>query len=429
MYKFQELDSDDEKNGVTLDHGLQQVPGGQRLNPDELYFNDMNIQAWERRASALGTATHRPDYDFQEEDEGYFDDAGEAISAAEYEELLFQRVLDKIRIARAAGNPDVQLSPEEIEAYQNKLHGEQAPAVRSKHKRHSKRSPQNDTASVISSSSNHHASSSKPKKKKERTSLFSSKPKKEKPTSRKRAPSNVSSGDNQVAPGFVIPGPDGQPLYTPINPYQGNLARDPQPQPQHYTHPPPNPYYGGYDHMGGYASRQVSHEVPGAFPGQFSPYYYGYQPDPYSPHNHAVPPAYDHAPPEQQPSPPAEPPKLIPFPVEPYQYHQFEAAESSSSQASPTLQYVRRPSAPPSEASYTSMPRRVPVPATRTAPATTSPTDAAPPPSHAATSDAAVTQPLVTVEVVPQPVSVPAVTTSGIGKEGERKRKGKKKKG
>jgi hypothetical protein len=53
--------------------------------------------------------------------------------------------------------------------------------------------------------------------------------------------------------------------------------------------------------------------------------------------------------------------RLVPFPVEPYQYHNFSAS-SSSSPTSPQPQYSRRVSSGPSEASYASVPRRVPAP-------------------------------------------------------------------
>jgi hypothetical protein len=435
VYRFQELNSDDEKNGLSLDHG--QLSNGRQLhNPDDLYFNDMDIRAWEQRASALDGSPYDLGYDVQEGDEGYYDDAGEAVSRAEYEELLFTRVLDKIRVARAVGNPDVQLSPEELEAYQTRLYGARSPAARSQPKSRSASSPLiDDTASVLSVNTGRpgHSSSSKSKSKKSepRTSLFSSKPKKEKRSERKRAVSNVSSGSSQVAPGFVIPGPDGQRIYTPINAYQGNLARDPDPrsQPNSRSFSGSSQTYGGYAHS--VAPSDIARDIPGSFLGKFA----NHAPS----HRSASPPRQGRPTSTQQPtqepsgsrvrSPSIQSANLVPFPIEPYQYHNFSPS-SSSSQPSPQLQYTRRPSAPPSEASYTSMPRRVPVPSQAAAPMS-SPFDASPTQAYypgLGLSESAGHQDVAAVEVIPEPISVQPVKASGSGRDGERRRKGGKSK-
>lgn len=436
VYRFQELNSDDEKKGVSLDHGSQQVTKGRQLhNPDDLYFNDMDIRAWEQRASALEGSPYDLGYDMQEEDEGYYDDAGEAVSRAEYEELLFSRVLDKIRVARAAGNPDVQLSPEELEAYQSRLYGSRSPAMPSQSKSRSNTSPiMDDTASVLSASTSRpgHSSSSKSKSKKsgERTSLFSSKPKKEKQAERKRTVSNVSSGSSQVAPGFVIPGPDGQQIYTPINAYQGSLARDPD----SHSQPGSRSVSGNSQTYHGYARSTAPSEigkgVPGAFPGiSATP----------APSCRSASPPRQGRPTTQQPtqepsgsrirSPSIQSTNFVPFPIEPYQYHSFSPS-SSSSQPSPQLQYTRRPSAPASEASYTSMPRRVPVPAQPAAPAAgsydTSPTQTFYQGTGVLASEAH--QGSGSVEVIAEPVLVQPAKASGSGRDGERRRKGGKSK-
>lgn len=444
VYRFQELDSDDEKNGVSLDPNAQRASTTRHLNPsDELYFNDMDIGAWERRASALGGPPYAPDYDFQEEDEGYFDDAGDPVSAAEYEELLFQRVLDKIRVARAAGNPDVQLSAEEIEAYHSKLHGDRTPAARPQPRnRPTSGSLPNDSASITSAIENQqagHASSSrsKPKKSQQRSSLFSSKPKKEKPSSRKRAPSTVSSVGSHnspgISPGFVVPGPDGQPMYTPINAYQGNLARDSDPS----YRPAPRPASGSYPAPAATAiprnqsSRQAPRDVPGAFPGTFIPPAHPYQPESPARQDRIIYPEPQQEQEDHIRSSSGQSAKLVPFPVEQYQYHNFNASDSSSSQTSPQLQYVRRPSAPPSEASYTSMPRRVPVPTQHTAPVASSYDNYSDPTltqSMNMQPEAATGNASVTIEVLPQPTAVQLDRGGGNGRDGERKRKGGKKK-
>lgn len=366
VYRFQDVGSDTEMTGVNIEHAYQQASNGkQLLNKDDLYFNDMDIRAWERRTAALAGPPTRNDRGYPE-DEGYYDDTGEPMSAAEYEEVLFQRVLDKIRLARAADIPDVQLTPEELDAYQSKLHGTRVPAAR--------RSPRpNDMMSVANSSatSKKGPSSSRNKKEQQRSSMLSSKPKKEKQSSRKRAPSNVPSAP---PPGFMIPGPDGQPIYTPINAYQGDMSRDPvtPPQPQSRTvsnsEQPPIPPM---------PTMPVRHrEIPGAFPGALptSPHLYW---RPSTPLQEAHPTPQDLGPAfdglgidtgssskqgskrsSKQASKSSS--KLKTTPVEPYKYHDFSS--SSSTQSSPKPKYARRVSS--AESSYTAMPRRVPVPTT-----------------------------------------------------------------
>ncbi|KAF2630827.1 hypothetical protein BU25DRAFT_455890 [Macroventuria anomochaeta] len=347
--------------GVNVEHGYQQASTGKQfLNKDDLYFNDMDIRAWERRTAALGGAPNRNDRGYQE-DEGYYNDAGEPMSAAEYEEVLFQRVLDKIRLARAADISDVQLTPEELDAYQSKLYGTRTPAARPPQSPRS--SPLNDAMGVANASttSTKGSSSSRSKKVQQRSSLFASKPKKDRPSSRKRAPSNVSSAP---PPGFMIPGPDGQPIYTPINACQGNLARDPvtPPQPTSRTlsnnERPPMPV------------RVAPREMPGAFPGALptSPHLY-YPSTPLaethpSPQDLAL--GYDGLGISTRSLKPSSMQSSMPktTPVEPYQYHTFSS--SSSTQSSPKLKYTRRVLS--AESSYTAMPRRVPVPAPRPPP-------------------------------------------------------------
>jgi hypothetical protein len=435
VYRFQELNSDDEKNGVSLDHGVQQISSGKQLhNPDELYFNDMDIRAWERRASALNGSPYDLGYDMQEDEERYYDDAGEAVSRAEYEELLFSRVLDKIRVARAVGNPDVQLSPEELEAYQSRLYGTRTPAARPQVTSHAAESPvMDDAASMFSVNSNDlpgHTSLSKSKSKKsqQRTSLFSSKPKKDKSLDRKRAAPNMPSGAGQAPPGFVIPGPDGQQIYTPINAYQGSLARDhPTSQPGSRSVSGSSQAYHASSRTG--TSKATSRDIPGAFFATPAPSYRSASP----PQQGRLVESWQH---NQElgesrtRSSSIQAPNLVPFPIEPYQYHSFSPT-SSSSQPSPQLSYMPRPSAPPSEASYTSMPRRVPVGAQSASPVSSHFDYISPEASYHSTGAPVSSVPKVeaAVEVVPEPVAVQPAKASGSGKDGERRRKsGKSKK-
>jgi hypothetical protein len=354
IYRFQDVGSDTETTGVNVEHGHQQASNGkQLLKKDDLYFNDMDIRAWERRTAALGGASSsRNDRDYQE-DEGYYDDSGGPMSAAEYEEMLFQRVLDKIRLARAADVPD---------AYQSKLHGTRSPAARPS--RSSRSSPINDTMSVANASttSKKGSSNSRSKRDQQRASMFSSKSKKEKekPSSRKRAPPNISSAP---PPGFMIPGPDGQPIYTPINAYQGSMVRDPIAPPQPTSRAVSN------SEQPAMPTHRALTDMPGAFPGALPTSPHLYRPTTPLEISHPSPrdlaPAFDDLGISTQPNskPSSKSSKSKMAPVEPYQYHNFSS--SSSAQSSPKPKYTHRVSS--AESSYTAMPRRVPVPSYTTA--------------------------------------------------------------
>ncbi|KAF1943647.1 PRA1-domain-containing protein, partial [Clathrospora elynae] len=368
--RFQELDSDDEKNGLSLDSGFQPALHGKNINPDELYFSDMDIGAWEGRASALDGTPHEPGHGYHEQDGGYYDDAGEIRTADEYEEMLFRRVLDKIRLARAAGSADVQMSPQELDAYQARLYGTRVPTARPQPQAQPiSASMANDVASVVDdhSTSKHSNPASRSKKSQPRTSIFGSKTKKEKdrekPSSRKRTSILSSASSHVPPPGFVVPGPDGQPMYAPINAYQGSLARE--------TRTPPRPASrsaSDTSHQGPTTPRGTPpRDVLGAFPGSEHAY------RPASPPRQGRPIASRQATYERDLPPVSrtrsssiQSARTIPFPVEPYQYHAF--SPSSASPTSPQPQYARRVSSGPSEVSYTSMPRRVPVPTLAPAP-------------------------------------------------------------
>ncbi|EFQ95429.1 hypothetical protein P3342_001895 [Pyrenophora teres f. teres] len=355
VHRFQDLGSDDEKRGVVLDSAFQPALNGKHINPDELYFNDMDIRAWEGRASALAEATYGQESGYQEDSEGRFD-------SAEHEEMLFRRVLDKIRIARAAGNPDVSLSPEELHAYQSRLYGLRVPAARPQaQSRHGSASTTpTDGASVVSvpGDGRHGTSSSWSKNSEKRSSIFSSKSKKDKQSSSRTRTSTVSAVDSYAPPpGFIVPGPSGEPMYTPISAHPASLARE-------------------HESLGR-ASRSasdVSHHVPtssvittrdmlGAYPQSV----HEYQPATPRRQDRTISPRQaafeaDTLPVSRTRSPSIQSSRLVPFPVEPYQYHSFSPASSSSSPTSPQPQYSRRVSSGVSEASYASIPRRVPVP-------------------------------------------------------------------
>lgn len=377
----------------------------------------MDIRAWERRAEALDG--DQAPYSGYQDEQDYYDETGELISADVYEEMLFRRVLDKIRIARAAGDADVQLSPEELDAYQSKLHGARSPTTCPQPtSRPSSTSLNNDTASVVSAhtTSRHGHSASRSKKSEKRTSLFGSKPKKEKERSSHRKRASIASSEvSQASPGFVIPGPDGQPIFAPINAYQGSLARDAVPAPA----PASTPTYQSSTPPRASPPRGVL----GAFPGSE----HAYQPvipQPVIPTRNGRPLsarqiAYEreHPPDFHTRSPSVHSTRTIPFPVELYQYQSF--SPNSASPTSPQPHYAPRVSSSQSEASYTSMPRRVPVPVLTPAPLQRTVTGTS---VHAAYPDPQqATSPGATVIAAEQPQVMGRASASG--KDGERKRK------
>ncbi|KAF1996074.1 hypothetical protein P154DRAFT_580169 [Amniculicola lignicola CBS 123094] len=390
VYRFQELDTDDEKNGVMAEPGFQGISNNKPLmNPDELYFSDMDPRAWERRTGVeVDPSVYGEDYGYQE-DEGYYEDGGGVplTHHVEYEEFLFQRVLDKIRLARATGDPDVQLSQEELDAYQNRLLRPRAPATRPPARVRQFNVPVNAitppaiTPPSIANASSSAASSTRSRKPQQRMSFFGSsrsKKEKERPTSRKRAPSNVSETTNSPA-GFVVAGPNGQPpVHALINAYNGRLARDAP------LRSAASPSRTG-SRSASVNSRQAAtpprvtppRDMPGGFP-PGSPQMFHRDPTPprqgsSSSRLSALDNADWQLPPNNRSrsSPNQQPAKLVPFPVtdyqhysaEPYQYYTPEQPKSSQTSSQP--QFVRRVVSNAPDGNFMTMPRRVPVPVQR----------------------------------------------------------------
>lgn len=410
----------------------------------------MDIRAWERRTGDIDGLAYGDDYGGYLEDEGYYEDeGGVTMSVNEYEDLLFQRVLDKIRLARATGDPDVQLTPEELEIYQARLLGPRAPAARpqpakSRHASVPTNIPAVSTA-VASTSSNigtAASGSARAKKSTRRTSLFGSKrpDKKEKATSRTRAPSMSSDASNQqLPPGFVVPGPNGQPVYAPINAYQGRMARDarvrssgspsrPSSRSASTSSDKPAPLKVGYPAESPRGYRQAPtpprisspRDMPGTFPDSPRSYRAATPPqlarpassssrqsaqdnidsrkpsrqstqdnvDSRKPSRQSTQDSIDTRKPSRQSTQDSidsrksssgrprsasiqQAAKLVPLSIPEYKHHTTEpyqyqvAGQLASSQSQP--QYARRVASGPAEGSYTSMPRRVPVPVQRAA--------------------------------------------------------------
>lgn len=383
VYRFQELDNPDENNGALLDQGHDMVSnvsnGKQPFNPDELYFNDMDIKAWEQRTGESDGLAYGEDYGYgYMEDEGYHEDAGDMLPADEYGELLFQSTLDKIRYARATGETDVSLTPEELSNYRNRLWQQRVSAAQPKARARPFSVPvipsDPDVPAVAVSSNTGEQAATSPRKK-SRSSFFGGKSKKEKAGNRTRKSSNATESSLQNAPpGFRVPGPNGQTIFTPINGYEGYNSRDMR------SHQPGAPLRPGSRHSSGSNERHIppnnkntsakvsrpqqttsriatSREIPGAFPS--------------SPTSLRMPssPQQDHVDIQSssgvrsRSSTVQQPPKLVPFPVVEYKHHNAEPFQYQSAghlaQSSSQPQYARRmvPAEP-----YTAMPRRVPVP-------------------------------------------------------------------
>lgn len=391
VYRFQELDSDDERYGVLVDPGYQRVSSSKNINPDELYFNDMDLRAWERSTGvgAIDELGYGDEFTF-EEDEGYYDEAtGLTMSLAEYEEHVFQGVLDKIRRARTAGQADVNLSTEELEIYRSTLLGNQAPATR----------PQPTTLRPVSAPAvptasntvvapaadarNLGAPSIRSSKNRSRTSsFFGLRPKKEKPNGRRRAPS-ITSQPPQQGPGFVVPGLNGQPVYAPINGYPERTVPQPPLRPSVPSQPGSRSTSSGSHQSQAPAHVTYSREVPGAFPSSPPRSYASSEASLSQQHRRPTSSSSYHLSGSEQAHIPVSPDtrsrsssiqqsvKLIPFPVadyqhhtaEPYQYHtpgQTSSTAPSQAPSSPP-QPVRRVVSGQSD-NYMAMPRRVPVP-------------------------------------------------------------------
>lgn len=399
VYRFQELDGSEENNGASLDRAYNMVSnvsnGKQPFNPDELYFNDMDLRAWEQRSAELDGLSYGDDYGYGYlEDEGYYEEVGDMMPHAEYEELSFQRTLDKIRYARATGEADVSLTPEELEIYQSRLWGQRLPAGRPQARARPFSAPMihsnAGTATITSSNKTGGAGSSNPRKKNQRrTSLFGGKAKKDKVGNRARTNSNATEStihQDQGPPGFRIPGPNGQPIFTPINGYQGynsHDARAHQPgsplRPNSRHSSSGNEKFGptkGKNARGSRAPRQAplprittSGDMPGAFPS--SPVSLR-MPSPQtvrpgssssrtSAHDHAD--IHGSSSGRSRSSTLQQPPKLVPFPVTEFKHHDAEPYQYQSAghlAQSPTQsQYARRVVS--AEAPYAAMPRRLPV--------------------------------------------------------------------
>lgn len=400
VYSFQEPDSDSEKKGVYIDQEHNSASDKRHFNSDELYFDGTDVGVWQQRTVESEDSAYDKYYG-PAENEGYYGDAEyNPASTTAYEGHVFQRALGKIRLARASGATDVELTPEELEIYQARLWGHRASAA----------CPQaigprplsvveaNNSASTGAHTTSSNAGvagtgSPRSKKGQRRSSMFASRSKKDKLNSRSRADSNATETINQqFQPGSSVPGPNGQPAFTPINTYQSHHSRDTKASSASSPSLPESPITprstgntmpertsaAGSARAARHASaalRILSYgDMPGAFPGSpvihrtpTSPQFVRPSPSSSQPRIQSNLDIEASSAARSQSSLSQQPPKLVPFPVTEYKHYTAEPFQYQSAghlaQPASQPQYARRIAPGPT---YTSMPRRVSVPGQHT---------------------------------------------------------------
>ncbi|KAK5173657.1 uncharacterized protein LTR77_002338 [Saxophila tyrrhenica] len=208
--RFEELDESDEEDG----QGVSLDPyDGRRFVSDELFFDGHS------RRGMYDQGRYGQDFDGQ----GYREQRGMAFQARvrEKEEVLIQSALGRIARARAKGKTNVNLSEEEMEALQrrNNPQPEPPPALASPPPTPAK----NGKGGKVGSRSNSSTSLANQKtRKRGSTGLFgngsSSSPAK---SNSKAKVNRKPSAEQQTpypmnAPGMMVPGPDGMPVFAPI---------------------------------------------------------------------------------------------------------------------------------------------------------------------------------------------------------------------
>ncbi|MCJ1483053.1 hypothetical protein MMC06_003219 [Schaereria dolodes] len=194
--RFEELDSDNEDGqGVELDGSFAS---------DELHFTGADLGL---RSRNKGKYDYADSSDAStDSDDGFNDRDGTAkqLALRDKEELLVQKALERIRRAQMLGKTNVKLTQPEIDALERKRQKDQAKAKKS-----SLNLKMNDRRQSRTRTTNP-ASNITPVavKRKSRSSL------------NKYEDNNPSTLAGNAPPGFVVPGPDGNPVYAPIGYYQ-----------------------------------------------------------------------------------------------------------------------------------------------------------------------------------------------------------------
>lgn len=193
------------QGGVFLDPIMQKGGARRAISDDALYYDGIDT-AWDSRRGL--------DYDNHAYAAAYEDDYYGVKLNPDEEELLVQRALDRIRIARSRGQPNVNLSHEELDALARpRLQQFSRPSDPAAPARPSSKGRTGNSNSASASSS------SRSKKSTSRPSIFSSSPR----SSRTRSGKSDSKRRNSPAhdfeassaappPGFRIPGAGAAPL-------------------------------------------------------------------------------------------------------------------------------------------------------------------------------------------------------------------------
>jgi len=189
----------------------------QNFTGDELYFTGYDLA----RARSLGNSSsdnmgYGEEYGYSDEEEQWEIErqryAAYLLAVRERDEALVQSAQEKMREARVRGKSNVNLSQQEVDALERRRLQQQPEPL-------APRTPSKGKSSRSSSAAS--LSTEKPKKKTNR--LFSAPaPKTNKSRSsksRSRDNSMDSSGGStpqNPPPGFMVQGPNGQPMYAPI---------------------------------------------------------------------------------------------------------------------------------------------------------------------------------------------------------------------
>ncbi|MCJ1253108.1 hypothetical protein MMC24_000915 [Lignoscripta atroalba] len=194
--RFEELDSeDDDGEGVGL---------GGPFAGDELHFTGADLEPRSRNRQ-------RHDYtdssDASDDANERFDGrSGAAMQLAlrDKEELLVQKALERIRHAQMLGKTNVKLTQPEIDALERKRQKDQAKGRRSSS--NLKANDRRQSSSRITNPANS-------------TTLVAGKRKSRSSLNKYDVAGTINPGGN-APPGFIVPGPDGNPVYAPIGYYQ-----------------------------------------------------------------------------------------------------------------------------------------------------------------------------------------------------------------
>lgn len=218
--RMEEVESDEDgSQGVSLD-GRTLRAGARGFAGDELYFTGYDL-GQDRRSSGKGVSAGA-DYD------GYGYSGHEhrdARSSSHQQDMLYHSAMDQLAKARAKGKTNVNLSIEEMDAIERRMNPQpvQPPPQPRAPLASPPATPVKQKGKVGSRSSSSTSLASQKKGRKASISLFGqSSPTAAKSNSKakmSRRPSTEPATPEYLphgAPGIFVPGPDGEPVFTPI---------------------------------------------------------------------------------------------------------------------------------------------------------------------------------------------------------------------